>query len=110
MSADQLVEKMLAEGMTMQQIADAYGTTPDVIADNLRNGGATNIPAYAKGGVYSGGLALVGEDGPELINFNSGGYVHTASQTRGLMDQTGVVELLEKMNSRIERLLRFLIG
>jgi len=33
-------------------------------------------------------LALVGEQGPELINFNQGGQVYTASQTRSLRSGT----------------------
>jgi len=36
---------------------------------------AISIPAFEKGGAYQGGLALVGEAGPELINFNKGGHV-----------------------------------
>ncbi|AIF52001.1 phage tail tape measure protein [Pelosinus sp. UFO1] len=40
---------------------------------------------FAKGGSYPGGLALVGEEGPELINFNRGGYVHTANETRNIL-------------------------
>ena len=43
------------------------------------------IFGFAKGGAYPGGLALVGEKGPELINFNSGGYVHTAAETSSLL-------------------------
>lgn len=39
---------------------------------------------YAKGGYYSGGVALVGEEGPELINFRNPGQVYTAAQTQGL--------------------------
>lgn len=42
-------------------------------------------PAFANGGAYQGGLALVGEQGPELINFDQPGQVYTASQTRGML-------------------------
>jgi len=41
--------------------------------------------AYAKGGKYPGGWALVGEEGPELINFGQSGYVYTAAQTQQMM-------------------------
>lgn len=44
-----------------------------------------NIPGFASGGNYSGGYALVGEKGPELINFNRGGYVYNAQDTKRLM-------------------------
>lgn len=43
------------------------------------------VPAFAAGGLYGGGLALVGEKGPELINFNKPGYVHTAADTASMM-------------------------
>ena len=45
-----------------------------------------NIPGFASGGDYSGGYALVGEKGPELINFNRGGYVYNAQDTKRLME------------------------
>jgi len=45
-----------------------------------------NIPGFASGGNYSGGYALVGEKGPELINFNRGGYVYNAQDTKRLME------------------------
>ena len=45
-----------------------------------------NIPGFAAGGNYSGGVALVGEKGPELINFHRGGYVYTAQDTKRLME------------------------
>jgi hypothetical protein len=54
------------------------------------------IPAHASGGLYAGGLALVGERGPELINFNSAGYVHTAAQTRSIM-QNGSADNSEEL-------------
>jgi hypothetical protein len=42
-------------------------------------------PAFASGGMYAGGMALVGEQGPELINFDQGGYIHTAPQTASII-------------------------
>ena len=45
-----------------------------------------NIPGFASGGNYPGGYALVGEKGPELINFNRGGYVYNAQDTKRLME------------------------
>lgn len=54
------------------------------------------LPTFASGGKYSGGLALVGEKGPELINFDRAGYVHTANETQRLLSskhQTAAVKL-----------------
>ena len=47
--------------------------------------GATSVRGYASGGNYPGGLAMVGERGPELINFKSPGTVYTASQTQRML-------------------------
>jgi phage-related tail protein len=43
------------------------------------------ISAYASGGSYGGGMALVGEQGPELIDFNTGGQVYNASQSANII-------------------------
>lgn len=60
------------------------------------------IPGYADGGYYSGGLALVGEKGPELINFSNPGQVYTAGQTSSIISDTD-----SRLNS-IERQLELL--
>lgn len=52
-------------------------------------GQTTNIKAYADGGYYSGGLALVGEEGSELINFNRPGQVYNNKQTRNILEGVG---------------------
>lgn len=56
------------------------------------------IPQFESGGAYSGGLALVGESGPELINFNRPGMVYNAAQTSSLMtgDVEGAVDALRQ--------------
>jgi phage-related tail protein len=40
---------------------------------------------FATGGFYPGGMAMVGEQGPELINFSRPGQVYTASETQNIM-------------------------
>lgn len=44
-----------------------------------------SLPAFAKGGYHKGGWALVGEEGPELVNFSSPGRVYTAGQTQDML-------------------------
>lgn len=46
---------------------------------------ANEIPAFAKGGLHKGGWALVGEEGPELVNFGSPGRVYTAAETQAML-------------------------
>ena len=46
---------------------------------------AAGVPAMAAGGyVNRGGLALVGERGPELVNLPRGSRVHSASESRSM--------------------------
>lgn len=104
MTAQQLTYFMRDHGVSIDDAAIAYNVTPDEIRRNLRNGGATDIPAFAKGGNYAGGVAIAGENGPELINFNTGGYVHTASQSRDILSQNDVVECLEVISAKVDKL------
>lgn len=49
-----------------------------------------HLPRFARGTNYApGGLALVGEDGPELVNLPRGSQVKTAAQTRQTLSQAG---------------------
>lgn len=69
-------------------------------------------PAFASGGAYQGGLALVGERGPEFINFDQPGQVYTAAQTRGMFaggqgSNTARLEALaERQAQQLEAVLR----
>lgn len=56
------------------------------------------IPAFAKGGDYQGGLALVGEKGPEVINFNQSGRVSSNQDTVKMMAKANQ-ELVEEVKS-----------
>lgn len=60
---------------------------------NLNRSANTQIavPAFADGGSYQGGLALVGEQGPELINFSRPGTVMNASKTAEALSGNGGV-------------------
>jgi hypothetical protein len=57
------------------------------------------IPAFATGGSYAGGVALVGEQGPELINFNQPGQVFDASQTQGMFSGQNNAELVMEVRA-----------
>lgn len=45
----------------------------------------SSVPGYASGGYPSRGLALVGERGPELVNFRGGERVFSNADSRGMM-------------------------
>jgi hypothetical protein len=59
------------------------------------------IPGYASGGAYAGGLALVGEQGPELINFNQPGRVYTAEQTASMLNNDEMVAELRALRREV---------
>ena len=50
-------------------------------AGKPRGGAAKPLQAFAKGGLAAPGWALVGEEGPELVNFARPGRVYTAAET-----------------------------
>jgi hypothetical protein len=65
------------------------------------------IPAYARGGYASTGLALVGEQGPEIVNFERPGQVYNAAQTReALSGSPKTFEALEAIKVEIAALVR----
>ncbi len=75
---------------TVTQLANNYGLT---------------VPAFAGGGSYGGGMALVGEQGPELINFNQGGYVHNAGQTASMLGGSDeLISEIRRLNKKVEDL------
>ncbi|WP_338546884.1 phage tail length tape measure family protein [Pseudomonas benzopyrenica] len=60
---------------------------------------ALKIPAFADGGLYSPGAALVGERGPEIINFTKPGYVHTAAETSRILGGSGSAEVVRELQA-----------
>jgi chromosome segregation ATPase len=78
-------------GLSMDAIQSAISESPE----------AMGIPSYATGtSNHPGGLAMVGENGPELVSMPSGSSVSTASQTRSMFDNSELVaevRLLKEM-------------
>ena len=52
-------------------------------------GGLFGIPGLQSGGFHGGGLALVGEGGPELVDFNRPGRVYTNEELAGAVGGGG---------------------
>ncbi|NGM81285.1 hypothetical protein G5B47_02535 [Paenibacillus sp. 7124] len=60
------------------------------------------IPQFAKGTSYApAGMALVGERGPELVNFRGGEKVTTASKTKQIMQKSSGVNLTINIGTAI---------
>ena len=47
------------------------------------------IPFFANGGVSAGGLAVVGEKGPELVNLSRGTKVHSNTESKKMVGGGG---------------------
>jgi tape measure domain-containing protein len=62
----------------------AQATRLDDLAGWINNKLPTDIKAFARGGLASG-LALVGEEGPELARFTAPARIYTAGQTREIL-------------------------
>jgi phage-related tail protein len=82
-----LYQEILGRNAEAAGLAD--WTTRGISIEEIRAGimGSDEARArgFATGGYYPGGLAMVGERGPELINFNRPGQVYTAGQTAEIM-------------------------
>lgn len=53
-----------------------------------KSGGTLNTRVFARGGFAAPGWAIVGEEGPELVDFRTPGRVYTADQTRAMLGNT----------------------
>ena len=71
----------LNSGASISDIANSFANSPE----------AQSMPKFANGGYYSGGLAMVGEQGPELINFDKPGMVYNSAQSGNLIS-SGISE------------------
>ena len=71
--------------------------TYDGLAEAIKKDALTNgeLKGYATGGYAGAGMAIFGEEGPEMVDL-SRGYVHTASDTRSILNSAGddIVEVL----------------
>ena len=86
----------------LTQLLNLYSTT------NTSPGLTTTVQARATGGLASG-VTLVGERGPELVDFRDPGRVYSANQTRGMfgMEQTAqynqqMLAELRSLNEKID--------
>jgi len=55
-------------------------------ADEIAYQEALNAPGNARGGRFQGGLSLVGEEGPELVNFARPSMIYTAGETAEILN------------------------
>lgn len=67
------------------ELTSAMGSITSATTGTMRSANST-VPRYATGTRSArGGLAVVGENGPELVNLRGGERIYNSSQTRGLL-------------------------
>lgn len=85
-----MMMKVIMQGLVMKSIMGIFGmgggggtiSTPNFgSADLGLSIGGVQVPGFAKGGYAQRGLALVGEEGPELLDLDTPARVYTAEQT-----------------------------
>jgi tape measure domain-containing protein len=104
---------------TLASLQDASLSAEKIISDAIRAGSDRTaaglgavisaltgqaIPAFAMGGTHSGGIRLVGENGPEL-EVTGPSRIYSASQTRGMLggSNTDRLEaLVERQSKQLE--------
>jgi tape measure domain-containing protein len=89
------------------QGVEAQNTFNELVNEQL--GFSTNIKARAAGG-FARGLTLVGENGPELVNFADPGMVYSASQSRSMMADTSVTQELTDLRNENKVQLRAMVS
>jgi len=62
-------------------IAGVFNNVASAIGISTRLPANAEIPKFAEGGRHSGGWAIVGEEGPELVNFSDPARIYTAAET-----------------------------
>ena len=77
------------------------GLTVDQIRQGIMGSQEAKLRGYATGGAYPGGLAMVGEHGPELINFNRPGQVYTSGQTSEILAGNGLATEIQGLRDDI---------
>lgn len=113
----QNVSNKLADGITAgmrnaisaaQSVANSVQSILSSISVSVPNvsvNSASDVRMYLSGTYATGtmnaapGLALVGENGPELVNFGGGEVVYTAEETKQIMRQQALFANLSSMRS-----------
>lgn len=90
-------------GVSQAEIAAATGYAAEDITRLFSDAG---IPKFAAGGYHSGGMALVGESGPELVNFGQPAQIYTAGQTQSMLggNTARLESLVEALTGEVQRL------
>lgn len=98
---NQLNDQLFVYDARLQELTDALQR--DLEAQRQIIIGLGGVPAFASGGMHSGGMRLVGENGPEL-EVTGPSRIFNASQTAAMLRGGDNSELLEVLISKVEML------
>lgn len=93
-TATLLAKYLAAKGLT--EVARGEAAASGSIA-------ASSIPGYASGGVASG-MAIVGERGPELVDFATPSRVYSTQASNDLLNNRELVEEIKILRKEVEQL------
>lgn len=96
--AQQLASQLLQSALFGTGAFSGGGTIASPGA-SLFGGIISNLAHMAGGGVSDGGLTVVGEKGPELVNLPRGAQVHPADMTKRMI--TGMGQMAPVVNNKI---------
>ena len=77
-----IVEVLAFIGGLPTLLGRVVGSLATMIYETIKGDGIPFVPFFAEGGVSAGGLAVVGEKGPELVNLPKGARVHSNAESR----------------------------
>ena len=101
-----IYDRAKAEGITMATLDAIMGWDAGT---SKKWAEANNLPAFAAGGMHSGGLRLVGEEGPEL-EVTGPARIYSAAQTRALLqggtggNEGAIVAELQRLQRELAQL------
>ena len=82
---------LFGKGEQMNQFTQNMGDMVGDIGSTVSN---AKVRGYAVGTKYHpGGLAMVGEEGPELVNLPRGSQVYTSQETKDMMNSNQIVNV-----------------
>lgn len=96
-SAKQIYDVIQGSGFSLAQAEKILGAAPGSFAAEAAKMG---LPAFADGGMHSGGIRLVGEEGPELEVTGPARY-YNANQTASMLSGNSDKEELEMLRYEV---------
>lgn len=121
---EQLLNRQAEEGARQSianQLSNAYMSEAQIVA-GIRSSPEYQglvargfVPGFARGGAFGPGLAMVGEQGPEMVSFNGSGHISSAGATSnffaGIRDAITITssqqtELLKEQVNELQALVR----